>query len=70
MPAEQRQRFSLTDAELTELARQALVIEQHYGCPMDIEWGKDGENGQIYHPAGAAGNRAEPRGAARCSATR
>ena len=31
-----------------ELARQALVIESHYGCPMDIEWGKDGETGAIY----------------------
>ena len=34
--------------DVHELARQALVIEEHYGCPMDIEWGKDGETGKIY----------------------
>ncbi|HSG66216.1 MAG TPA: phosphoenolpyruvate synthase, partial [Gammaproteobacteria bacterium] len=38
----------LTDADVLELARQALIIEEHYGCPMDIEWGKDGETGRIY----------------------
>ena len=43
-----RMRFSLSDADIVELARQALVIEGHYGCPMDIEWGKDGESGRIY----------------------
>src|SRR5215216_1712234 len=43
-----RRRLSLTDAEVTELARQALAIEEHYGRPMDIEWGKDGQNGQLY----------------------
>jgi pyruvate, water dikinase len=43
-----RQRFCLDDGDLRELARQALVIEEHYGCPMDIEWGKDGETGKIY----------------------
>jgi pyruvate, water dikinase len=43
-----RMRFCLADADLLELARQALVIEEHYGCPMDIEWGKDGETGRIY----------------------
>ncbi|MEO8467415.1 MAG: phosphoenolpyruvate synthase [Gammaproteobacteria bacterium] len=48
VPAEQRQRFSLTDAELTELARQAVAIEQHYGCPMDIEWAKDGATNQLF----------------------
>ncbi len=47
-PPEQRNRFSLTDADVTELARYALVIEQHYGCAMDIEWGKDGLDGAIY----------------------
>ncbi len=41
-------RFSLTDAEVEELARHALVIEDHYGRPMDIEWGKDGLDGQLY----------------------
>jgi pyruvate, water dikinase len=43
-----RQRFSITDADATLLGRQALTIEQHYGCPMDIEWGKDGATGEIY----------------------
>jgi pyruvate, water dikinase len=46
-PAE-RSRLSLTDAEVTELARHALTIEDHYGRPMDIEWGKDGRDGQLY----------------------
>jgi len=46
--AEDRQRFSIGDEDLMELARQALTIEEHYGCPMDIEWGKDGETGKIY----------------------
>ncbi|SMY32829.1 phosphoenolpyruvate synthase [Photobacterium andalusiense] len=44
--AEQRQ-FSLTDAEIMELAKQALIIEQHYGRPMDIEWAKDGNTGEL-----------------------
>jgi pyruvate, water dikinase len=44
----ERMRFCLDDADVLELARQALVIEQHYGCPMDIEWGKDGETGRLY----------------------
>ncbi len=39
---ELRNRYSLTDADVIELARYALIIEQHYGRPMDIEWGKDG----------------------------
>ena len=43
----QRRRLSLTDAEVTELARQALRIEEHYGRPMDIEWGKDGVTGEL-----------------------
>ncbi len=43
-----RNRFSLTDADVLELARYAVVIEQHYGRPMDIEWGKDGEDGKLY----------------------
>jgi len=46
-PADQ-QRFSLNDAEIEELARQALIIEQHYQRPMDIEWGKDGLDGKLY----------------------
>ena len=48
VPAADRSRFSLTDTEIEELARQAVTIEQHYGCPMDIEWGKDGESGRLY----------------------
>ncbi len=48
VPAEQRNRYSLTDADVEQLAHYALVIEQHYGRPMDIEWGKDGTDGQLY----------------------
>ncbi len=44
----QSARLSLTDAEVTELARHALVIEEHYGRPMDIEWGRDGVDGLLY----------------------
>lgn len=40
--------FSLTDDEIEILARQAVLIEKHYGCPMDIEWGKDGKTGGLY----------------------
>ncbi len=46
--AELRNRYSLTDAEVEQLAHYALTIEQHYGRPMDIEWGKDGGDGQLY----------------------
>ena len=45
---ELRNRYSLTDAEVQELAQYALVIEKHYGRPMDIEWGKDGTDGKLY----------------------
>ncbi|WOI47756.1 phosphoenolpyruvate synthase [Acidovorax sp. BLS4] len=45
---EQRNRFSLSDADVEQLAHYALVIEQHYGRPMDIEWGKDGTDGLLY----------------------
>ncbi|AVT15893.1 phosphoenolpyruvate synthase [Paracidovorax avenae] len=48
VPTEQRNRYSLTDAEVEQLARYALLIEKHYGRPMDIEWGKDGTDGQLY----------------------
>jgi pyruvate,water dikinase len=48
VPAADRVRFSITDAEVEELGRQALVIEEHYGRPMDIEWGKDGLDGELY----------------------
>ncbi|MEZ0365500.1 phosphoenolpyruvate synthase [Mycobacterium sp. pUA109] len=47
-PAEQRRRFCITDEDVHELARQALVIEQHYGRPMDVEWAKDGHTGKLY----------------------
>ncbi len=43
-----RQRFSLAEEDVLELARQALTIEDHYRAPMDIEWGKDGHSGKIY----------------------
>ena len=43
-----RLRFSLTDAEVEELARMAVTIEKHYGRPMDIEWGRDGDDGKLY----------------------
>jgi len=45
---EERHRFALRDEEVLELARYALIIEQHYGRPMDIEWGKDGIDGKLY----------------------
>jgi pyruvate,water dikinase len=48
VPAELRNRYSLTDAEIEQLAQYAVIIEQHYGRPMDIEWGKDGTDGQLY----------------------
>ncbi|MBF7684994.1 phosphoenolpyruvate synthase [Acinetobacter sp. B10A] len=44
----ERQQFSLTDEELHELAKQAMIIEKHYGAPMDIEWAKDGDDGRLY----------------------
>lgn len=43
-----RARFCLSDAEVNELAKQAMIIEQHYKCPMDIEWAKDGDDGKLY----------------------
>jgi pyruvate,water dikinase len=43
-----RNRFSLSDADVLELARYAMIIEKHYGRPMDIEWGKDGHDGKLY----------------------
>nr|WP_116604905.1 phosphoenolpyruvate synthase [uncultured Albidiferax sp.] len=48
VPTEQRNRYSLTDADVEQLAQYALVIEEHYGRPMDIEWGKDGTDGLLY----------------------
>ena len=46
-PTERRE-FCVTDAEVEALARQALTIEKHYGRPMDIEWARDGDDGQLY----------------------
>ena len=45
---ELRNRYSLTDEDITQLAHYAMVIEKHYGRPMDIEWGKDGTDGLLY----------------------
>lgn len=43
-----RARFAITDEDVLELSRYAVIIERHYGRPMDIEWGKDGEDGKLY----------------------
>jgi pyruvate,water dikinase len=48
VPKAERMRFCLTDEDVMALARQALIIEEHYKKPMDIEWGKDGSTGKIY----------------------
>jgi pyruvate,water dikinase len=48
VPIELRNRYSLNDAEVVELAKYAVIIENHYGRPMDIEWGKDGRDGKLY----------------------
>ena len=48
VPAEDRRRFCLSDEEILQLARQACQIEAHYGRPMDIEWAKDGETGELF----------------------
>ncbi len=48
VPASERNRFSLTDDEVIELARYATIIEDHYGRPMDVEWGRDGIDGKLY----------------------
>ena len=68
VPTELRNRYSLTDADVEQLAKYALVIEEHYGRPMDIEWGKDGTDGLLYilqaRPEtvkSQAGNQAEYR---------
>ena len=47
-PADLRNRYSLSDEDVIELARYAVIIEKHYGRPMDIEWGKDGRDGKLY----------------------
>ena len=48
VPEAERQQFCITDADVEALARQALTIEQHYGRPLDLEWGKDGGDGKLY----------------------
>ena len=48
VPDDDRHRFSVTDAEVEELARSAVIIERHYGRAMDIEWGRDGRDGRLY----------------------
>ena len=48
VPIEMRNRYCLTDEDILELAKYAVIIEDHYGRPMDIEWGKDGTDGKIY----------------------
>jgi pyruvate,water dikinase len=48
VPVADQQRFSLSDADVLQLARYAMSIEKHYGRPMDIEWGKDGIDGKLY----------------------
>ena len=48
VPLEQRNRYCLSDADVQQLARYAVLIEKHYGRPMDIEWGKDGQDGELY----------------------
>lgn len=48
VPVTERNRFSLSDAEVIELAHYAVIIEKHYKRPMDIEWGRDGLDGKIY----------------------
>ncbi|AJP48228.1 phosphoenolpyruvate synthase [Rugosibacter aromaticivorans] len=48
VPENERNVFSLTDADILELARYAMIIEKHYQRPMDIEWGKDGQDGKLY----------------------
>ena len=48
VPYQDTLRYALNDDDLEFLARQAIIIEKHYGCPMDIEWGKDGLDGKLY----------------------
>lgn len=48
VPHDQRNRFSITDEDVIQLAKYAVIIEKHYGRPMDIEWGKDGRDGKLF----------------------
>ncbi len=68
VPVSERNRYSLSDDEIVQLAKYAMIIEQHYGRPMDIEWGRDGRDGQLFilqaRPEtvkSQVGNRAEMR---------
>jgi pyruvate,water dikinase len=74
VPAAERARFCLTDAEVDRARAQALVIEQHYGRPMDIEWGKDGSDGKLYilqaRPRRCRAEPAAPSSATRSSSAR
>ena len=53
----ERNAFVLSDDEILELARWAVLIEAHYGCPMDMEWAKDGDTGEPVYCAGKARER-------------
>src|SRR5437773_1330093 len=80
VPPEDQRRFCLSEADLVTLARQALVIEEHYGRPMDIEWARDGASGEIFilqarpetvqSRAGRTIQRYAPKGRSRVLATR
>jgi len=48
VPVEERMKFSINDDDVQSLAKIAMIIEQHYGRPMDIEWAKDGDDGELY----------------------
>ena len=48
VPEQERKQFSISNEEITELAKYSLIIEEHYGRPMDIEWGRDGLDGKLY----------------------
>ncbi|MCM1512322.1 MAG: phosphoenolpyruvate synthase [Oxalobacter formigenes] len=48
VPVEMQHRYSISDADVMELAKFAMIIEKHYGRPMDIEWGKNGDDGKLY----------------------
>ena len=60
VPKAERNTFSINDADVEELARIAVIIEKHYGRPMDIEWAKDGDDGKLYIVQARPGNRTQP----------
>lgn len=57
VPEADRRKFALNDEEITQLAKYAVIIEKHYGRPMDIEWGKDGIDGKLYILQGSVRKR-------------